>query len=416
MKTRHLLTTIALGGLAFTLVGCGSKNAKAADNVSLAINYYNGGISQASIDNAKKHFKHYHLNFKRVASDGSFDTKLKASLNSSAAPDITMINSNIADYTPYYKKFVNLQDYGTKKLAKEYVSWKWRSTLANNDRYQLAMPVDVGPTAFFYNVKNFQAAGLPTDPAAVSAQIKTPAAYMQAAKQMKTRTHTAMFESASETFAAMDNAMTKHIYDDAGKLTLADGQLKDAWDFSVQALKAGYVLNAEANTTDGVVAEKEGKFSGMIKASWGIADLKENGVKPGEWLIAKSPLKPSNYGGSYLAAIKTTKHPAAAAAVIKYLTNTENQSANYKELSLFPSKTAAYDQAFLDTTNPMFGTEKFNQYFVDSAKQLDFIPTDPRESAAYDCFAKQLDLVANQHKDPAQAWKDAVAKAKQLQK
>lgn len=414
MKIRPLLATVLFATAALSLAGC-SQSAKADHGkVKLAINYYSGGISKAAIANAKHHFKDYTLDFKQVASDGSFDTKLKASLNSSAAPDITMINSNIADYTPYYKKFVNLQDFGTKALAPHYVAWKWRATLADHDRYQMAMPVDIGPTALFYNVANFKKAGLPTAPDAVSKLIKDPDAYLAAAAKLKAQ-HIAMFESSSETFSAAYNAMSEHIYAPNGKLTFAHGQLKQAWDFSVKALQAGYMLNTEANTTDGVVAEKKGQFSGMIKASWGIADLKENGVKPGDWAIAKSPLKPSNYGGSYLAVIKTTKQPKAAAAVVKYLTNAKNQKANYDELSLFPSHTAAYDDQFMATTNPLFGDEQYNKYFVESAKHLHFNATDSRESAAYDCFTKQLDLVTNQHKDPKRAWQDAVAKVRALQ-
>lgn len=406
---------VALAGMALiatlVLVACGSGSSKSGANgkVSLSINYYNGAISKGSIANAKKEFADYDLQFKQIPANEDFDTKLKASLGSKSAPDITAINSNIQDYIPYKEKFVNLTKYGTNKLAKEYVNWKWDSTFATKD-YQIAMPIDIGPTALMYSVANFKKAGLPTDPDVVSKMLATDEDYMNAAKQLKEKANKPMFLSAVSLFQVYSRKLSKDLYKN-GKLTLADGEFKEAWNFAVRAYKSGYTLGIKANSADNVNAQTKNLYSSMVEASWGIADLDENGTKPDTWLIAKAPGKPSNYGGSYLAVLKTTDHPKEAAKVVTYLTNEKNQRVNYKELSLFPSYKAVYDDKFLNVTHRLFGDEKYNKYFVESANTLKYVKADPRSSTVQRIFEDQLTLVSDQGKDPDTAWKDAVKKA-----
>ncbi|MCC9085665.1 hypothetical protein LOS25_15795 [Enterococcus faecium] len=77
------------------------------------------------------------MSFKQIPANDDFDTKLKASLNSKSAPDITAINSNISDYLPYADKFVNLLDYDSETLAADFVEWKWDSCFTNDKKRRL---------------------------------------------------------------------------------------------------------------------------------------------------------------------------------------------------------------------------------------------------------------------------------------
>ena len=114
--------------------------------------------------------------------------------------------------------------------------------------------------------------------------------------------------------------------------------------------------------------------------------------------------------------IKTSSHPKEAAEVVKYLTNEDSQRANYEELALFPSNTKVYDDSFKAAKNELFGDEEFNHYFIDAANELEYVPSDPRESAAFKCFEDQIILVAEQGKDPEKAWNDAVKKVEEMSK
>lgn len=415
INSRVVMMSIALvSGL--VLAGCGKGSASDSKKVELSINYYNGAISKKAMANAKKEFSDYTLNFKQIPANDDFDTKLKASLNSKSAPDITAINSNISDYIPYANKFVNLLDYDTESISSDYVEWKWDSCFTNDKKTQIAMPIDIGPTALFYNVEAFEKAGLPTDDKEVSATLKDDDSLMAAAKQMKEKTDQPFFQSSLSLLQSKYRTITKHIYDEDGKLTFADGQLKEIWDYANEAEEKGYTLGIKGNSADGANSVQKGLFAGMIEASWGINDLAENGAAEKQWMIAKSPFTASNYGGSYLAVIKTSTHPKEAAEVVKYLTNEESQRANYEELALFPSNTKVYDDSFKAAKNKLFGDEEFNHYFIDAANELKYVPSDARETAAFKCFEDQIILVAEQDKDSEKAWNDAVKKVEDMSK
>ncbi len=99
-------------------------------------------------------------------------------------PDIVGLNDWVAELFPNKDKFVNLLDYGSdKELASTYLEWKWKQTITPDGKYQIALPMDTGPTAFFYRTDLFQQAGLPTDPNEVSAQIKSWDNYLEAGKK-----------------------------------------------------------------------------------------------------------------------------------------------------------------------------------------------------------------------------------------
>src|SRR5690348_1470397 len=67
--------------------------------------------------------------------------------------------------TPQY--FYNLNQFGANKLKKQWLSWKWRQSLASNGT-QIGLGTDVGSLAICYRTDLFRKAGLPTAPAAVS--------------------------------------------------------------------------------------------------------------------------------------------------------------------------------------------------------------------------------------------------------
>ena len=405
-----MTSVLALSGMG------GLAKADAAD-VELTINYYHGAISDAAIEAAKKEFPDWKLNFTMQPASDDFDTKLRASLNSKSAADITAINSNIQDFKPYYEKFVNLAEYGSMDHKDDFVAWKWDSTLAEDGKYQMAFPLDIGPTALQYNKAAFEKAGLPTDPEEVSEKIKTFDDLMAAAKDLKEKAEIPMFRGIHDVFVPYCQGMTERVFNEKGELTFANGQLKEAWDYAIEAHKNGYILNVRGNTGESVNATGEGLYGASIMASWGIADLRDAGVKKEQWLVAKAPGNPSNNGGSYLAAIGTTEHPKEAAELIMFLTSEDSQKLNYEGNALFPTRNSLFNDEFLAIKDEaLFGDYEFNKYFVESAKELKYLPLDVRESAALKCFEDQLQLVVDQDKDPDKAWEEAVKNAEQVAK
>lgn len=418
---RSLKVCLGLGlsmGLLGGLAACGKNDDKATSSggkVKLSINFYTGAIGEDSMAAAKKEFPDYDLEFKTLPADENFDKKLKTSLNSKSAPDITAINDNIEEFLPYADKFVNLLDYGAKDVAAEYVDWKWESGMTADKSQLIAMPLDIGPTALIYHVETFEKAGLPTDPDEVAAKIKTDDDYMEAAKVIKEKTGKPAWLAGDDLLASQFRKATKSQYDEKGKLTLGDGETKKAWDFVVKAVENGYTLGVTGNSVDSTVATTDALYVTQIAASWGVMDMKDDYDKRiDQWRVTTAPGNPSNYGGSFLAVIGTTEHPKEAAEVVKYLTNKESQIANLKERSLFPANQEVYQEEVMINKDDFFGGQEINKYFIEAAESIDYVYKDKRNKAANDCFTEQMTLVEYQDKDPEKAWKDAVAKAEKL--
>ncbi|NGP46200.1 extracellular solute-binding protein [Bacillaceae bacterium SIJ1] len=401
--------------LALLMAACGAETSSEEEGkVEIKVQYYTQAISQGAIDAAKEEFPDYTLSFTELPADANYDVKLKTSLNSDTAPDIATINTNIQDFLPYSEKFVNLLDYSVDDLAGDYVDWKWESAKTADKEAMIAMPLDIGPTALFYRADLFEEAGLPTDPEKVAEEIATSDDYMEAAKQLHEQIDKPMFLSAvallGEEYRKLDSGM----YNTEGELILADGQLKEAWEYVVKAVDHGYTLGTKSNSIDNVNAINEGLYGAYIGASWGVMDVKDGEKSAGKWRVTKAPGGYSNQGGSYLAVLGNTAHPEEAVEVVKFLTNLDSQTANFKENSLFPAMKDTYEMEEMTVGDEFFGGQQIYEYFIDAAQNIQYVYRDTRDTAAFNLFSDQIDLVENQNKDPEEAWTDALERAKEL--
>ncbi|ASN04314.1 ABC transporter substrate-binding protein [Virgibacillus necropolis] len=410
-KYLSLLLIVALFGI---LAACGNDSEKSSSSVTLDVQYYTEAISDGAIEAAKEEFSDYTLNFTEVPADDTYDVKLRTSLDSDSAPDIVTINSNIQEFLPYADKFVNFLDYDVESLAENYVEWKWESAKTADKSSMIAMLIDIGPTALFYRIDLFEKAGLPTDPQEVSNTIVTSEDYMEAAKTLSEEIDKPMFLSAVALLGEEYRKLNSSMYNKEGELTLADGKLKEIWDYTVKAVNEGYTLGTRANTIDNVVAQNKGLYGAYIGASWGVLDVKDAKETKGKWRIAKAPGGYSNQGGSYLAVLGNSDHPEEAVEVVKYLTNFDSQLANLTENSLFPSHQEVYDTEAMVNKDEWFGGQNINEYFIEAAENIEYVYRDPRDSAAFTIFTDEIHLVESQNKDPEEAWNDAVKKAEQL--
>ena len=87
----------------------------------------------------------------------------------SGADDIESVEVGfIAQFKSQPNLFVNLNKLGAKSLNKQWLSWKWKQSVASNGA-QIGLGTDVGSLAICYRRDLFAKAGLPTSRAAVSA-------------------------------------------------------------------------------------------------------------------------------------------------------------------------------------------------------------------------------------------------------
>jgi hypothetical protein len=173
--------------------------------------------------------------------------------------------------------------------------------------------------AMAYRTDLFKQAGLPTNREEVAKlwptwpdYVKTGQAYMA-----KAPANSAFMDSASGMFNAMVGASPNQYYDQSGKPIYDTNPLvKDAWNLSMQAIQLKETAKLKQFDTAWNQAFSTGAFATIAAPSWMIGYIQgQAGAKgAGKWDVTTAPGGTGNWGGSYLAVPKASKHPPGGRA------------------------------------------------------------------------------------------------------
>ncbi|MSZ40041.1 MAG: ABC transporter substrate-binding protein, partial [Actinobacteria bacterium] len=184
-------------------------------------------------------------------------------------PDIAAIEVSYSGYFRSYPKyFTDLRTIGATAMEKDFLDWRWDQGVADNGAV-IGIPTDVGGAAIAYRTDLFKAAGMPTDPTAVSALWPTWDKYIATGQAYKTKTKKSFLDSSGTIFAAVLNQGTEKYYDRSGKLIYATNKnVKTAFDVASKALTAGIGSNISQFTSDWNVGMNKGTFATIIAPAW----------------------------------------------------------------------------------------------------------------------------------------------------
>jgi cellobiose transport system substrate-binding protein len=146
---------------------------------------------------------------------------------------------------------------------------------------------------------------------------------------------------------------------------------------------------------------------GVIKGNAGDAGS-------GKWDVAAIPGGGGNWGGSFLAVPRQSRHQAEAAALALWLTSPDSHITAFKTAGGLPSDTVALaDDELLNFTNAYFNNAPVGRIFGDGAKKLQPVflgirHQDVREQAV----EPALKAVEAGELSAAAGWRRAVAEAK----
>lgn len=147
--------------------------------------------------------------------------------------------------------------------------------------------------------------------------------------------------------------------------------MKKAWDLAVKASQMGLLANASTFSSEWNAAANNGKIASFVGAVWCKEILMQAAPDTsGKWRVARAPGGDGNNGGSFLAIMKTSKHPQEAFDVIKWLQNPENQVTSFKEINLFPSAKKALDSDVMKQKEAFFGGQVTGEIFSESARNV----------------------------------------------
>ncbi|MCX4525573.1 MULTISPECIES: extracellular solute-binding protein [unclassified Streptomyces] len=380
---RGIAATALVATLALAATACGgdtkgdSGETKAGGELSGTVTWWDtsGDAEKASFQKIAEAFtaKHPKVTVKYVNIPyGDAQNKAKNAFNSgSDAPDVIRADVGwVADFASLgYLDEVPADT--AKKVDAEFLAQAAASGKFEGKTY--AVPQVIDALGLFYNKKMLADAGV--KPPTNLEELKT------ASAAIKAKTGKAgYYLRGDDSYWSLP-----FIYGEGGDLV--DAKTKTVTvdnEAGVKAFKAARDLvtsgAAITNATDGwnnmQTAFKSGEVAMMINGPWAVADtyagdqFKDKANLGVAAVPAGSVKAGSPQGGHDLAVYAGSKNRAAAHAFVEYMTSQDVQVQSAKELSLLPTRTAAYEQ-------PDVKSSEMVQFFkpaVDKAVERAWIP------------------------------------------
>lgn len=313
-------------------------------------------------------------------------------------------------------KFVDLSKLsGSKEYFSQFLGWK-TDLAKTSSGYQVAADMDIGPVSICYKPALFKAAGLPTDPAAVSALWKGSwQKYVDTGKTFmeKAPSGTVYMDSAAGLFrGAMSSTPDKYTDKDGNLIWSTSSTVKDSFNLAAEAIAAGETTKLTQFTPAWNTAFTTKDYASIVCPAWMLTYIKgQDANGTGDWAVADAPL-PGDVGGTYLAIPKTSKNQAQAWDLIKFLTSADSQQKVFEKAGNFPSNTSAIS-SISSYTDPFFSDSTTGKILGDSAQA---IPT-PQIIGQYDndvegALMNGINSIAQKGTSKDKAWADATAAIK----
>jgi cellobiose transport system substrate-binding protein len=407
------LATTAAAALGGTTAGCSVPSGSTGRNMTLW--YWTGGLSDKVVAQASTRFTDVDLKPTQIG--GYFKSKLLTTMTGRAyVPDITGLKGeDMASYLPNANQFIDLRTLGADKLKSQYLPWKWDQGIAP-DGSMVGFPIDTGPVVQYYRADVYDKAGLPTEPAEVSAEMSTWEKYFAAGERLRKQVPGAYL--IIDPLAIFVNAVTQTSkrYVDKDRHFIGDQKhVTDAWALSIEARRRGLISKVLSGTPDANAALERGLLPSQLGASWAAGDLKLAVPKTkGKWRAAQMPGGAANNGGSFLAITKSCREPEQAFAIITWLLNADNQTRGFVDASLFPSTPASYEQKAMSEPDPFFGGQVTIDVFSPAAEKVPVAYNSPYDVPFEQTIKDELTKVQSLGKDPDRAWKDAMSKCRRI--
>ncbi|MGV9978117.1 ABC transporter substrate-binding protein [Micromonospora wenchangensis] len=339
------------------------------------------------------------------------------------AGDVVAIEEGLlVEYKANPQNFVNLLDHGAADLKGNFLEWKWNGGLTADGKQLIGLGTDVGGMAICYRKDLFAGAGLPTDREAVSKLWPTWQDYVRVGEQFKAKnTGAAFLDAATNTFNTIllqtaGNTTGYSYYDTTDKLVVdSNPAVRQAYDTTVDIIDSGLSGRYGAWSEEWVSAFKQAKFATIACPAWmtGVIEGNAGPDAKGKWDIAQVPGSGGNWGGSYLAVPKQSRHQAEAIELAKFLTSAKGQIGAFQEKGPLPSSPQALeDPAIVNSTNAYFSDAPVGKIFAAGAKSLKPVYMGPKNQAVRTEVENAVRTVELGQRNPAQGWTDATANAR----
>ncbi|MGH3646092.1 MAG: ABC transporter substrate-binding protein [Micromonosporaceae bacterium] len=408
--------------------GCSASNSEAGGKITLTVDVFgNFGYSEAGL---YKEFEKSHPNIK-IKERGTgmelsdYDDRLTQWLAAgSGAGDVVSLEEGILiRFKAQPKNFVNLFEHGADKLQGNFLTWKWQQGLSADGTQLIGLGTDVGSLAMCYRPDLFEQAGLPTDREQVGKlwptwdkYVATGEKFAAAGKAGKVKAK--FLDSATNTYNAIlmqhaGQSTNQTYFNQENEFVMASNPaVKQAWETTLKMVDSGLSANLRSFSDQWNTGFKSGAFATIACPAWmlGYIQGQAGDAGKGKWDVATIPGGGGNWGGSFLAVPKQSKHPKEAAELVKFLTSPESQLKVFQALNNLPSSPKALDSPELkDFTNEYFNNAPVGVIFGAGARELAPVYLGPKNQPVRDEVENALRAVEQGQLAPGKAWDTAVA-------
>ena len=361
-----------------------------------------------------------------VTQSADYWTRLKTRLASgSGLADVQAIEIGfVADVVKNHgDQFVNFNDVAdADKIKASFYDWKWEQASSPDGKKTVGLGTDIGPEAICYRSDLLEQAGYSADPAELAKRWTTWDDFIDFGKEYKAKTDKAFVDSAASIFSTAVYQGDEAYSDEQGQPILEESDgVKDAWNYASQAAEAGITAGLSQFSDPWNKAFSSGKFAAIACPTWmmGYIQGQAGPDGAGKWNVA--PVLPggaTNWGGSWLGVPTEAKNKAAAVALVKWLSEKEQQVTMWnskKQGGHFPSnREAAEDPAVAEAKSAYFSDAPVGQIFGDIAGEMEFPPIGLYDTQIQQTLNTQLTNVENEGTSPDKAFQDGLDAVKQV--
>ncbi|WP_067132273.1 ABC transporter substrate-binding protein [Microtetraspora malaysiensis] len=315
--------------------------------------------------------------------------------------------------------WADLGEYGLKDRQANFASWKWDGGTTSDGKL-FGLGTDIGGMSLCYRRDLFEKAGLPADRDAVSKLWPTWDDFVKVGKEFQAKVKDTKFVDGTNTLynvvlvqEGAKNGNVTYFDKDNNLIVDKNPAVKAAYDFAAKISQDGLTAKLRNFTDEWKTGMKKSQFATLGCPAWMLGVVSgDDAAGPdfkGKWDVAAVPGDGGNWGGSWLAVPKQSKHPKEAAAVLDYLTGQEGEVSVFNYAGNMPSNTLAQqDPAVQSASNEYFNNAPVGDIFAKSASSLQPIFLGIKHAQVKNAIESVVSAIDDGSVPYAQGWQKLV--------
>jgi ABC-type sugar transport system, periplasmic component len=327
---------------------------------------------------------------------------LQRAMLSNSGPDVAMIEIGMMALLRERPQWADLREapFNAGDLMDDFAPFTVQNVTLPDGKI-VAMPKHTGPGGMFYRRDIFEQAGLPTDPAEVSALFADWDAFIAEGQKLVVPNERWVIGNGEEIVRAMMAQEGVSLFDAEGNLQFDNPVFRAGLERVKQAADAGMISPFAAWTPEWQGAFQRGQLATVLYGNWfgGLLKRAYATDQSGQWAVASAPAsngnRSFNSGGDYIGVLETSQNKEAAWAFIHWLvTNDESLKQQFQNDDLYPAYAPAGQAEWLNFEDPYYGGQNVNEIFAPVQAELIPFTLNPLDNVATTAMRTAIDNVA----------------------